>query len=162
MFKQVQRPDRKPLPWPGAQSFAQAVRCDAASKVVSQPKTKAIRSEPYRRLVAAMPCKACGIQGYSQAAHLPPDGKGVKQDDRLIFALCCDRPGKEGCHPQFDQYRMFKREVVMTVGMAWAMDTMRALMAAGQWPKSLPVYETNYLPTVDVRAQSAIKSGVKP
>lgn len=135
-MRQQARPERQPLPWPGLQNFAASPRCDGME--VAQPKTEVIRSEPYRRLVAAMPCKACGIQGYSQAAHLPPDGKGVKQDDRLIFALCCTRPGITGCHVEFDQYRMFTHEVALTVGMCWAMDTMRAIEAAGNWPKNLP------------------------
>lgn len=141
MFKQIARPERKPLTWPGVQSFVPVTRADGAG--VAQPKTEAVRSEAYRRLVAAFPCKACGIQGYSQAAHLPPDGKGLKQDDRLIFALCCDRPGQEGCHPQFDQYRMFSREVAMTVSMGWAADTMRAIEAAGNWPENLPKMTLN-------------------
>ena len=161
-FTRKPMPERKPMAWPGVQSFAASPRVDVGIPITAQPKTEAIRSEPYRRLVAAMPCKACGIQGYSQAAHLPPDGKGVKQDDRLIFALCCDRPGKQGCHPKFDQYKLYPHSVALTVGMAWAMDTMRAVTAAGNWPKNLPIYETNQLPTLDVRAQSAINSGVRP
>lgn len=138
-FTRQPMPERTPIPWPGVQTFAPATRCDGAG--AAQPKTEAIRSEPYRRLVAAMPCKACGIQGYSQAAHLPPDGKSVKQDDRLIFALCSTRPGITGCHVEFDQYRMFSHEVALTVGMAWAMDTMRAIEAAGDWPKNLPLWK---------------------
>ena len=126
------------MAWPGPQSFVPTVRADGMGSV--QNKTEVTRSEPYRRIVAAMPCKACGIQGYSQAAHLPPDGKGVKQDDRLIFALCCARVGIAGCHADYDQYRMFTREVAMTVGMAWAMDTMRAIEAAGAWPENLPAW----------------------
>lgn len=131
-------PERKPLAWPGVQSFAASPRADMGIPITTQPKTEPVRNEAYRRLVAAMPCKACGIQGYSQAAHLPPDGKGVKQDDRLIFALCCTRVGIAGCHADYDQYRMFSHEVALTVGMAWAMDTMRAVEAAGDWPKNLP------------------------
>ena len=34
------------------------------------------RSEAYRRIVAAMPCAACGIAGYSQHAHAN-EGKGM-------------------------------------------------------------------------------------
>jgi hypothetical protein len=106
--------------------------------IVSFPKSTPLRSEPYRRLVAAMACKSCGIQGYSQAAHVPPDGRGLKQDDRLTFALCCVRPGIAGCHQDFDQWRMFPRAMAVTVGQAWAADTRRYIEAAGKWPKSLP------------------------
>lgn len=127
--------------------------------VLVQAKDDAIRCEPYRRLVAAMPCKACGIQGYSQAAHLPPEGKGIKQDDRLIFALCCARVGIRGCHADYDQYRMFTRLIAMTVGLAWAADTRRQIIAAGQWPAKLPFYPLNDgLPHVG-QAQLAIETG---
>lgn len=139
-FKLKPRPDR-----PGPVAPPRPVRAVAptviSTLVLAQPKEDVVRSEPYRRLVAAMPCKACGIQGYSQAAHLPPDGKGMKQDDRLIFALCCARVGIAGCHADYDQYRMFTRPVAMTVGAAWAADTRRQIIAAGLWPKNLPNYE---------------------
>ena len=108
--------------------------------MISFPKQSAERSEPYRRLVSAMPCKACGIQGYSQAAHVPTDGRGIKQDDRLTFALCCVRVGIPGCHQDFDQYRMFPSDAARTVGQAWATDTRRAIMASGKWPKKLPAW----------------------
>lgn len=135
-FTQPAKPERKPIAWPGAQTFAPVTRCDGVG--AAQPKTEAIRSEAYRRLVAAMPCKACGIQGYSQAAHLPPDGKGVKQDDRLIFPLCCTRVGVTGCHADFDQYRMHPHEVAIAIGLNWAIETMQAIITSGNWPKNLP------------------------
>jgi hypothetical protein len=106
--------------------------------MTARPKQNVIRSEPYRRLVSARPCKACGIQGHSQAAHVPPDGKGIKQDDREIFALCCTRVGIPGCHVDFDQYRMFSKLKARIIGRAWAADTRRAIVAAGMWPKNLP------------------------
>lgn len=104
-------------------------------------KERAIRSEPYRRLVAAMPCINCQLVGFSQAAHLPPDGKGIKQDDRQIFPLCCARIGIHGCHADYDQYRLFPRSAAMKVGIAWAADTRRQIEAAGQWPANLPKLE---------------------
>lgn len=136
MFKRVMVP-RKPPSMPRPITGGRVVRAD--SMALAQPKAEPVRSEPYRRLVAALPCKACGIQGYSQAAHLPPEGKGTKQDDRLTFALCCARPGVNGCHQDFDQYRMFPRAAAMTVGRAWAADTQRQIIAAGKWPKGLEV-----------------------
>ena len=113
--------------------------------MIAFPKQSAIRSEPYRRLVAAKPCKACGIQGYSQAAHLPPEGKGTKQDDRQIFALCATRPGIPGCHQDYDQYRMFPRDAAMTAGRSWAADTRRQIEAMGAWPKNLPKFSIGSL-----------------
>ena len=98
------------------------------------PKAAPVRSEALRRAVASLPCIACGIQGYSQAAHLPPEAKGLKQSDLLAFPLCCVRVGVPGCHQDYDQYRMFPREAAMTVGRAWAADTRRKLLALGLWP----------------------------
>lgn len=109
---------------------------------VAHPKTDHVRSEPYRRLVAKLPCRGCGIEGYSQAAHVPPDGKGLKQDDRETFALCCTRPLIPGCHVEFDQYRMFPRIEAVRIGKGWAAMTRRQIEDAGQWPKNLPKWTT--------------------
>ncbi len=103
------------------------------------PKAAPVRSEAYRRAVAALPCIACGIQGYSQAAHLPPEAKGMKQSDLLTFPLCCTRGGIAGCHQDYDQYRLFPRAAAMAVGRAWAADTQRRILAMGLWPKALPL-----------------------
>jgi hypothetical protein len=117
-----------------AVSFA---RADMGNPITT-PKEGLVRSEPYRRLVAAMPCKACGIQKYSQAAH-PNAGKakGSKADDRLCFALCVDRPGVKGCHPKFDQYEMGGRHAQALMEQAWGEDTRRHITAMGQWPANL-------------------------
>jgi len=110
-----------------------------STTVIAIQKTNAVRSEAYRRLVAALPCKHCGVHGYSQAAH-PNTGKGtgIKTDDRLCFPLCCDRPGVWGCHALFDQHALFTRAVRRVLEVAWAADTRRQITAMGQWPASLP------------------------
>lgn len=97
-----------------------------------------VRSQAYLRAVASLPCIACGIQGYSQAAHLPPEAKGMKQSDLLTFPLCCTRVGIPGCHQDYDQYRLFPRDAAMTVGRAWAADTRRRIHAMGLWPTGVP------------------------
>ena len=103
------------------------------------PKAEIVRSQPYLRAVASLPCIACGIQGYSQAAHLPPEAKGMKQSDLLTMPLCCTRIGVQGCHQDYDQYRLFPRDVAMTVGLAWAADTQRRILAMGLWPANLHI-----------------------
>ena len=113
---------------PGPVSSAPAARVEKAAPV---------RSEAYRRAVASLPCIACGIQGYSQAAHLPPEAKGMKQSDLLTFPLCCVRVGVPGCHQDYDNYRLFPKHAAMTVGRAWAADTQRRIRALGLWPKGL-------------------------
>jgi len=114
--------------------------------LVLVPKDEPMRSEPYRRLVAARPCKACRIQGYSQAAHVPSDAKGMKQDDRETFPLCCIHPGPngrlvDGCHVDFDRYRIYTAERAREVGRKWAAETRAEIEAEGNWPARLPRWE---------------------
>lgn len=110
----------------------------AAKPEVAHQKENAVRSEPYRRLVAARPCKNCGRQKRSQAAHVPPDGKGIKVDDRETFPLCCDGPRYKGCHPKFDGYELFPRDQAVKQGKRWAAETRREIEAEGLWPAKLP------------------------
>ena len=105
------------------------------------PKESAVRSEPYRRLVASLPCIKCGVHGYSQAAHPPPTGKGIKEDDRECFPLCCTRMGVTGCHVEFDQYRQIPRDRMREVAGNWAAATRGLILGMGMWPKKLPHYE---------------------
>lgn len=100
------------------------------------------RHEGYRRLVALLPCKLCGVDAYSQAAHPNTDkGTGIKTDDRMCFPLCCDRPGVRGCHPQFDQHALMTKAARRAIEPAWAADTRRQIIAMGLWPANLPVWE---------------------
>ena len=110
------------------------------------PKENAVYSEPYRRIVAAMPCVVCGIHGYSQAAHPPPTAKGRKEYDRLTFALCTIHPDASGqlvngCHFEFDQMQMVPREDMRSVAGHWAKQTRQQIRDAGQWPASVPHFE---------------------
>lgn len=136
--ERAERAERKPMTVHPATSRAVMTpisQTPAAPVLKDEP----VRSEAYRRLVAAYPCKNCGIAGYSQAAH-PNTGKGMglKTDDRLCFPLCSDRPGVEGCHPKFDQYRLMPKEVQQRLEVAWGADQRRQIEAAGLWPKHLP------------------------
>lgn len=101
------------------------------------------QSEAYRRLVAAMPCAHCGAQGLSQHAHLNlGKGMALKTDDRTGFPLCCDRPGEEGCHTRFDQYRLLPggADAHHAAGKVWGAQTRSQIRNSGQWPKRLPVW----------------------
>ena len=89
--REARDPDRlrsMPTVTPGAFRAPHPVATTPAEPVT---KDAPVRSEAYRRAVASLPCIACGIQGYSQAAHLPPEAKGMKQSDLLTFPLCCAR-----------------------------------------------------------------------
>lgn len=69
-------------------------------------KTEYVRSEAYRRYVASRACFACGIEGWSQAAH--PNqakygkGRGIKSGDQHCFPLCAPHFGLIGCHAMHD------------------------------------------------------------
>jgi hypothetical protein len=101
--------------------------------VKSYPKPQRIKSESYRRYVASFPCFACGVEGFSQAAHPNGAGGATKASDLEVFPLCCTRPGVVGCHAEFDQ----------CIGMTWEdRDTLTTqyvrrmqdiARAAGRW-----------------------------
>lgn len=121
------------------------------------PKDTPIRSKAYLRLVAQLPCKACGTWGHSQAAH-SNTGKGVatKACDLQTFPLCADRPGQRGCHSLFDQGALFGKEARRLIEQAWVADTQRRIHALGVWPEKYPYPHL----ALDVKAPIAIKSGV--
>jgi hypothetical protein len=56
--------------------------------------------------VASHDCFACGIHGFSQAAHSNQarhgKGRGIKASDEFTWPLCCERPGHMGCHKMHD------------------------------------------------------------
>lgn len=135
------------VPPPSAPAGALVRRPSYSCSVVvaTVPKEHAVRSEPYRRLVAAGSCKACGWY-QCQAAHVPPDGKSIKQDDRFTFPLCIPHPNAQGdlvdgCHIDYDQYRMFPRADAVAQGLEWARQIRQEIIAAGLWPPRLPMLE---------------------
>ena len=104
------------------------------------PKEELLRSKTYRRIVAAMPCKACGLHGHSQHAHENQGkGMGLKVDDRRGFPLCTVVPGRVGCHELFDQYQLVEggREAHRLLGERWAAETRREIEEACLWPVKL-------------------------
>ena len=151
-FKRQMRPKSEPnadrvrsMPTvtPGAFRAPEPVASAPAAQV---EKAAPVRSEAYRRAVASLPCAHCGIEGYSQHAH-ENDGKGarLKVDDRRAMPLCCSRPGIEGCHVAFDQYRLVPggRDAHADLGRALAEQTRNQLHALGQWPAGVPQFTTS-------------------
>ncbi|MBJ2142553.1 hypothetical protein JC796_17560 [Delftia acidovorans] len=110
----------------------------------AQPKAEILTCEAYRRAVASLPCISCGICGFSQHAHLNL-GKGfaLKTDDRTGFPLCCTRPGIEGCHAAYDQYRLVEggREGHRAYGLEWGRITRHTIQQRGLWPARLPLWK---------------------
>lgn len=125
----------------GARPRAATMAGAACTSSAPITKESPLRSEKYRRAVASLPCAHCGIEGYSQHAH-ENDGKGarMKVDDRRAMPLCCARPGIEGCHIAFDQYRLVSggREAHIALGRALAAQTRKKINALGLWPAGLP------------------------
>ena len=99
------------------------------------------RSEAYRRLVAAMPCWMCHVEGHSQAAHADK-GKGLslKADDRTCFPACGPHDGLVGCHYTIGTSGTFTREERRAIEEQAGADTRAAILAAGTWPKNLPLW----------------------
>ncbi|THJ36186.1 hypothetical protein E8K88_02670 [Lampropedia aestuarii] len=129
----------------GIRVLAKAARPGLAFEVLASiSKEKPLRSEPYRRLVAALPCAFCGVHGYSQHAH-ENDGKGMglKVDDRRAMPLCCTRPGIEGCHAAFDQYRLVPggRSAHIELGHEMARQTRDQIREVGHWPAKVPQWQ---------------------
>lgn len=119
-----------------AASFAKA---DQMAEPVE--KDAPLRSEAYRRLVAALPCINCGRVGHSQHAHTngPGKAKGMKNDDRDAMPLCADDYGLLGCHSRFDRYALFiDRAEHVRMGAQWAEQTRKQIETMGLWPKNLP------------------------
>ena len=87
------------------------VMAASGDTAVSVPKDAPIRSEPYRRLVASLPCAECGGDGYSQAAHAE-QGKGlaIKSCDLTCVPLCGPRFGIPGCHYAYGQGALYPRD----------------------------------------------------
>lgn len=101
-----------------------------------------LRSEPYRRLVAAMDCIHCGKRGPSQCAHADSAGKGMalKPDDRESFPACATSPGRAGCHDIIGSTGYFTKDQRRALEKEYARRTREAIMAAGTWPKELPLW----------------------
>ena len=87
-------------------------------------KSNPVRDEHYRRSVAALPCISCGIEGHSNAAHGPTLGRGIKASDLDTFPLCCDMPGRPGCHGLHDKREIGQRRLDAAT---WAERTRKAL-----------------------------------
>jgi len=137
-FKQA-KPERKALPFPSP--ISGGIAAQVGDMVAARPKENPLRSEPYRRLVAMLPCAKCDIADFSQAAHPPPTGKGIKEDDRMCFPLCCTRPGEPGCHWLFDNYKLMPQAEMRVYAYICAIDTRETIEENGMWPDGLPKYE---------------------
>lgn len=128
-------------PRPPAEPVLTEVAQAVAAQFNPMPKERPVRSKPYLRLVASLPCAWCGLVGYSQAAHdNVGKGKSIKACDLRTFPLCCDRPMQRGCHSLFDNYALVSRgdEERRFVEQAIARTQAHIALVLG-WPKSVPM-----------------------
>lgn len=93
-------------------------------------KTPMFRSEPLRRLVAALPCQHCGLIGSTQAAHanlsVYGKGMGLKASDAALMALCV------GCHAALDQGSAMTRSERLDFQHEMIAKTLIELIESGQ------------------------------
>jgi hypothetical protein len=54
----------------------------------------------YVAFIKSLPCAICGVQGFSEAAHVRSRGAGGKADS--LVPLCGTRINAFGCHAFFD------------------------------------------------------------
>lgn len=99
------------------------------------PKATIVRSESYRRFVAAQPCFGCGVSGWSQCAHAN-HGKGLamKTSDLMSFPLCAPHYGLIGCHQQHDLCLGMTRDVRRELEVKYV-DRMQAIARAAGRPE---------------------------
>lgn len=127
-FKRAEPPPRvRPVHTPRSEPVRATLR---APTHFAEPIVKAerVESEPYRRLVARLPCWRCGVSGYTQACH-GDQGKGMqlKTCDLTCWPGCGPHDEKEGCH-EFVGRRM-PREERRTFEARAAADTQATLIA---------------------------------
>lgn len=59
-------------------------------------------SKAFVEFLHALPCAICGVEGFSQAAHIVSRGAGGKAANNLV-PLCGSAFGVDGCHAAFDK-----------------------------------------------------------
>jgi hypothetical protein len=96
----------------------------------------ALRSKPYRKLVASFPCINCGVEKCSQAAHSPPTARGKKESDADLFPLCTINASD--CHGKFDGMKLHATpEERRAQAKTWVKQTQKRAIATGKVPKAV-------------------------
>ncbi|MVW80197.1 hypothetical protein [Bordetella sp. 02P26C-1] len=107
---------------------------------IGKKESSVFRSRQHRLNVATLDCVHCGRQGRSQAAHLnllaAGKGMGLKASDALIVPLCCDEPGRRGCHHALDQGAVYDKATSAALQIGWIQETRAQLRALRQWPEA--------------------------
>lgn len=111
----------------------------ANEPVFAQLKEGVIEHEGYKALVRQLPCAHCGIVGFTQFCHSDQGkGIGIKTDSRRGWPGCGPHGNSAGCHHLIGSTGTFTREQRRTLEDRYAAETRTKILAAGQWPETLP------------------------
>lgn len=108
-------------------------------------KTEYVRSKKLREAYRLIPCQACNADdGTVVCAHANEGGygkgMGIKASDLFAASLCFR------CHGRLDQGSDMTRDERRAFWLAAHIKTIAALVAAGHWPKDIPIPSTNTAP----------------
>ena len=109
---------------------------------VTKPKANHLVSKAYRMAVCTLPCAHCGIQGHSQPCHADQHkGMSLKTDDRTCWPGCGAHGTEPGCHHLLGSTGTYPREERREIEARYARQTRATILAAGLWPKRLPLMQ---------------------
>lgn len=96
------------------------------------PKDAPLRSEAYRRWIAAQPCILCGVVGRTNACHTNV-GKGMalKASDTMLFPACGPSGLNPGCHWKIDNSQDMTKDERRTLEARLVLKTQAKAMDAG-------------------------------
>lgn len=102
------------------------------------PKFTYYRSKAHLKNVASLPCKVCGIDGYTQAAHsnwVQWGGKckAKKASDEYTAAICVQ------CHYQIDAGKDLTKEERLDLWKKAHTATVQHLVILKLWPHDVPI-----------------------
>lgn len=134
--------DRPPRAMPTVDPTRFRLPQPVSGDVVAVGKTSYVRSKTLREAYRLIPCQACGAQdGTVVCAHANEGayGKGmaIKACDTKAASLCFI------CHARLDQGSDMTKAERRAFWLAAHLKTIPALVAAGHWPKNIPVPGTS-------------------
>lgn len=103
-----------------------------------QPKEDALQHQGYINAVRGLPCAHCGKGPRSEFCH-SDEGKGmaIKSDCRTGW------PGCHACHDAIGTQRIYPKDERRALEARYAAQTRYTILAAGLWPKNLPLWSKN-------------------
>jgi len=93
-------------------------------------KENPLRSVRHRRVIASLGCSMCGMEGFTQAAHVNY-GKSIGQKacDSLTFPMC------QWCHQFLDQSGKLSKVARRNLEASYVNRTRSLLIRRGMWPE---------------------------